>query len=314
MGVWACSSGHLIFGSRLTRVAVEAIRGKLVKEPGQLERPEEDQWDEDEDEDESIVTLEKLNINLNHWLKLRRVQHALVTVAAGVKDTGSPLHALVGEPGLLQLTFSFLMPTRAPEVETAIVIDEAEAQLATDGQAPDPDRPRMSPRCLAVERAIESLGGPAVPPRAPPDASVHVLAHWSNNDQRLHQLHFAHHHEVEIKYATTFEGYGESIPFYLLCVTGEQDSPRFGGEKKLGGYNDGNNDGVDYCDPIGVFSAPVGGFAKITEAINELRGAGAFPDELTKEELDSGAAGWHQSSVPYVGKVGWNVVGHSHVG
>lgn len=124
-------------------------------------------------------------------------------------------------------------------------------------------------------------------------------------------------HEVELEYATTFEGYGQEFPFYLLRVTGKQDAPQFGGEKKLGMWDCGGDcSGIDYCDPIGTFSEPVGGAATLAEAIATLRASEMLPAELTKKEIAETHASGRilMPNVPHVGPIGWNVVGHSHVG
>ena len=100
MGVWACSSGSLIFGVRLTGKAVDQIMSQLKQKDGEYLEDYRD-WVDEEDEDEPVnkVSVDELNIRLNHWLKMRRVRRALVTVVAGIADAGSPLHAIAGEPG-----------------------------------------------------------------------------------------------------------------------------------------------------------------------------------------------------------------------
>jgi len=122
--------------------------------------------------------------------------------------------------------------------------------------------------------------------------------------------------ELQIDFVTTFQGYGEEFRFYILGVTGKQDTPHFSGEKKLGMWDDGDSSGVDFCEPIGVFSPPEGAAEKITAAIADLRAAGMLPAEKTAAEMAELHAQGRiiMPNVPHVAKVGWNVVGHSHVG
>jgi len=114
---------------------------------------------------------------------------------------------------------------------------------------------------------------------------------------------------------TTFKGYGDEFPFYILSVSGEQDKPHFSGTKKLGYWDDGSS-GVDFCVPIGTFSPPEGAMEKITAAIARLRRADMLPAEKTDaEKAEMRASGQIiMPNIPYVAEVGWNVIGHSHVG
>ena len=157
-------------------------------------------------------------------------------------------------------------------------------------------------RSARIERAIREYG-------AEPNE---ISYYWKD---QLHKLHYAHHHEVEISYATTFEGYGDEFPFYTLMVTGEQDSPSFCGEKKLS-YSDGGESGVDFCEPIGMLTPPEGAEAKLKALIEDLRGADMLPAEKTEEEIQELKSQGRilMPNIPDVGPVGWNVTGHSHVG
>lgn len=332
MGVWACSCGTLRFGARLSQEVLDKLVKELAPEVenGHLERQDHDMYDEYEYDPEKVVSLEDLNNRLDFWLKMRAVQRTLLVVSAGIADAASPLCLLAGQPDLLKMIFCPLMPVKAPTLKSLIAVKAANPSsgpaahlddahhadqdlgAAIDLDSDDDDDFRSQPTPEAIAQCIRDFG-------AEPVDELEALPAWQRTHNRMQQLHSLyrkrHPLELEINFAATFEGYGEEFPFYILGVVGEQDAPQFSGEKKLS-WNDGDCNGVDFCDPIGIFSAPEGGAEKITAAIDTLRAGGMLPPEKTEAEIaEMNAQGRIiMPNIPYVAKVGWNVIGHSHVG
>lgn len=343
MGVWACSSGTLRFGARLSQEVLDKLVKELAPEVenGRLER-QDHYMDEDEGYDpEKVVSLEDLSNRLDFWLKMRAVQRTLLVVSAGIADAASPLRLLAGQPDLLKMIFCPLMPVKVPTLKSLIAakaanpssgpaaaadLDDAhhanqDLGAAIDLDSDDDDDFHSQPTSMgtneyeAIARCIRDFG-------AEPIGELEALPAWQRKEKRMQQLYslYRKRHpliplELQIDFAATFEGYGEEFPFYILGVVGEQDAPQFSGEKKLS-WNDGDCNGVDFCDPIGVFSAPEGGAEKITAAIDTLRAGGMLPPEKTEAEIAEMRRQGRiiMPNIPYVAKVGWNVIGHSHVG
>mmetsp|Transcript_23067 Transcript_23067/g.74335 ORF Transcript_23067/g.74335 Transcript_23067/m.74335 type:complete len:326 (+) Transcript_23067:98-1075(+) len=325
MGVWACSCGTLRFGARLSQEVLDTLVKKLAADENRyLERQDEGMFQHafvlggsDDEEDDGAVSLEDLNNRLDFWLKMHRVQRSLLVMSAGVGDPRSPLRLLDGKPELLKMVFHSLMPVKAPTLKSlvekaaAAVKKEATAEPAQAGEvedAPAEDAPEE-----ALTLCVRGFGA------EPVDAAD--LPSWRHQRELHAQLCSLYRKryplELEIDFVTKFEGYGQDFPFYILGVAGEQDAPHFSGEKKLGMWdNDDGSSGVDFCAPIGTFSAPEGGAEKITTAIDALRAGGMLPAEPTAAEMaEMNAKGLIiMPNIPYVAEVGWNVVGHSHVG
>jgi len=178
------------------------------------------------------------------------------------------------------------MPVKAPTLKSlvekaaAAVKKEATAEPAQAGEvedAPAEDAPEE-----ALTLCVRGFGA------EPVDAAD--LPSWRHQRELHAQLCSLYRKryplELEIDFVTKFEGYGQELPFYILGVAGEQDAPHFSGEKKLGMWdNDDGSSGVDFCAPIGTFSAPEGGAEKITTAIDALRAGGMLPAEPTAAEM-----------------------------
>lgn len=324
MGVWACSAGSLRFGARLSQEVLNTLVPKLANDENRhLERQDEGMFCAvftDEEHDEGAMSLEDLNNQLNYWLKMQHVQRQLLVMSAGVADRGSPLRLLA--PELLKTIFLSLMPVKAPSLQSLLddsakltKVADAETKLAEPADTPAEameDDPYAPPSDKAIAHCIRSFG-------AEPVDELEAMPVWQRQRSRYSQLHSLYRTryplELQIDFVTKFEAYDQEFPFYILGVTGEQDAPSFSGEKKLG-WGDGECSGVDFCAPIGNFSPPSGAKEKITAAIDTLRAGGMLPAEKTEKEIaeieESGRI--IMPNIPYVAEVGWNVVGHSHVG
>jgi hypothetical protein len=239
------------------------------------------------------------------------VQRQALAMSAGIADAGSPLRLLNGMPELLKVVFSSLMPVKAPTLKS--ILDKAAPAAKNPVGNDEDDVGSMADDVQSEETICNCIRGFGAEP-------VDVEAHWNRKQIRFSQLHSLYRAqyplELQINYVTTFEGYGKDFPMYILGVAGEQDTPDFSGERKLGGYDDGDCSGVDFCEPIGMFSAPEGAAGKIANAIAALRSHGMLPAEKTDKEMAKLRAKGLiiMPNIPYVAEVGWNVVGHSHVG
>jgi len=60
-----------------------------------------------------------------------------------------------------------------------------------------------------------------------------------------------------------------------------------------------------------MFSPPAGGAATLKLVIDDLRSGDMLPAEPAEQP---GRYATTMPNIPYVGPIGWNVVGHSHVG
>lgn len=318
MGVWACSGGSLRFGARLSQEVLDTLVEKLASEVenGHLERQDEGMhstvvYVDDDDDDEGAVSLEDLNNRLDFWLRMHRVKRKLLVMVAGTADPGSPLRLLDGKPELLKMIFRPLMPEKAPTLQSLLEKVEKAAGL-TAAQDDGYFVTGTAANDKTVVRCIHDFG-------AEPDVEIESLPAWQRQRalrDQLHSLYRARYPlDVEIDFVTTFEGYGEEFRFYIFGVPGKQDMPHFSGEKKLSSW-DGDCSGIDFCAPIGMFSPPEGAADKIAAAIEALRGSGMLPAEPTAAEMaDMHAKGLIiMPNLPRVAQVGWNVVGHSHVG